>query len=222
MKNLVLAALIFGTCAFAGQQTPPWTGLANTEKNVDSATRGHSVSQQLRERPLNLPLIRAGDRCPVSKGSHNSVPQVGYIFCSACYWFGNGPVHLALSWHDGQSDEATFSLDRVPHEQGVYRAKTPWVSKPEYSGPILIRGRRLDAEPGIRLRFTSSGSQIKERLELDAPSPEKEPTHWSFWPTSMYVPGPGCYGVQIDTAQGTDVVVFSTTTATQSSRASRN
>ena len=208
MKKLVLAALIFGACAFAAQP------------DAGSAGAGHSAAQQLGERPLNLPVIHAGDRCPVSKGSHSSVPQVGYIFCSGCYWFGKGPVYLALSWQDGNTDEATFKLDRVPHEYGAYRAKTPWVSKPDYSGPVLIRGRRLDEERGNKLRFTSSGSKINERLELDAPIPGNDPTHWSFWPTSMYVPGPGCYGLQIDTAQGTDVVIFSTTAATQPSRAS--
>jgi hypothetical protein len=148
MKKLVLAALIFGACAFAGQHI---------------SIRGHSALEQLGERPLNLPVIPSGDRCPVSKGSHNSVPQVDYIFCSGCYWFGKGPVYLALSWHDDRSDEATFSLDRVPHEHGAYRAKTPWVSRPDYSGPILIRGRRLDEERGSSLRFTNSGSKISER-----------------------------------------------------------
>ncbi len=110
MKKLVLAALIFEACAFGWQQTSGWYGLAKTESNsvrfarqaADPATIGHSASEQLGERPLNLPLIRSGDRCPVSKGSHNSVPQVGYIFCSGCYWPGKGPVYFALSWHDGR------------------------------------------------------------------------------------------------------------------------
>ncbi|HJP95626.1 MAG TPA: hypothetical protein VJ875_27000 [Pyrinomonadaceae bacterium] len=188
MKKLTLATLILAACAFAEQQAAQWSGLAITESNsfrfvrqdADSAARGHSASEQLGKRPLSLPVIPSGDRCPVSEGSHNSVPQVGYIFCSGCYWFGKGPVYLALSWQDGQSDEATFRLDRVPHEHGAYRAKTPWVSKPDYSGPILIRGRRLDEERGSKLRFTSSGSKINERLGLDAPSPGKDPTHWSF------------------------------------------
>jgi len=52
------------------------------------------------------------------------------------------------------------------------------------------------------------------------PSAGKEPTHWSFWPTSMYVPRPGCYGVQIDTPQGMYIVVFSATAATRSGRVS--
>jgi hypothetical protein len=144
-----------------------------------------------------------------------SSSRLHFLFRLLLVWKGAGLSRVELAgWAQRRSD---LSLDRVPHEHSAYRAKTPWVSKPDYSGPTLIRGRRLDEERGSRLRFTSSGSKINERLELDAPSPEKEPAHWSFWPTSMYVPGPGCYSVQIDTAQGTDVVIFGTTAATQSS-----
>jgi len=38
-------------------------------------------------------------------------------------------------------------------------------------------------------------------------------TLWSFWPSWMWVPGPGCYGVQLDTLSGTDVVVFQATSS---------
>src|SRR5260370_7333721 len=90
----------------------------------------------------------------------------------------------------------------------MFRVQGVGVSKPDYWGPILIRGRRLDGKSGNKLRFSASGPKPNERLLLDSPSAGKEPTHWSFWPTSMYLPGPGCYGLQIDTLQGTDIVVF--------------
>ena len=175
---------------------------------------------QLKQRPLTLPVIRAGDRCPVTRGSRESVPREQYIFCAGCLWFGKGPVYFAWAWDfqvggrvigplSNDVDDATFSLRGVPYENSAYRAKTPWVSKPDYEGPILIRGQRLDGKG--TLRFSSGGSKPEENLKLNAPS-RTDPTFWSFWPSSMYVPGPGCHGVQVDTLRGTDIVVFSAAT----------
>ena len=164
---------------------------------------------QLKQRPLTLPVIRAGDRCPVTQGSSESVPREPYIFCAGCLWFGRGPVYFAWSFRVNHVEDAMFSLDGVPHENTAYRAKTPWVSKPDYEGPILIRGRRLDGKG--TLRFNVASPKPEENLKLNAPS-RTDPTRWSFWPSSMYVPGPGCYGIQVDTLRGTDIVIFSTTT----------
>ena len=166
---------------------------------------------QLKQRSLTLPMIRARDRCPVTRGSRESVPREPYIFCAGCLWFGRGPVYFAWAWsfQVNNVDDAMFSLEGVPHENSDYRAKTPWVSKPDYSGPILIRGRRLDGKG--TLRFHVAGPKPEEDLKLNAPS-RTDPTRWSFWPSSMYVPGPGCYGVQVDTLRGTDIVIFSATT----------
>jgi hypothetical protein len=161
---------------------------------------------QLKQRPLTLPAIRAGDRCPVTQGSRESVPREPYIACAGCLWFGRGPVYFAWSFHVNHLEDAIFSLDAVPYENPAYRAKTPWVSKPDYEGPILIRGRRLDGKG--ELRFHVASPKPEENLKLNAPS-RTVSAHWSFWPSSMYLPGPGCYGVQVDTLRGTDIVIFS-------------
>ena len=178
---------------------------------------GYSVDNQaafgrLKRRPLNLPVVHTGERCPMTEGDRDHVPHVGYIFCSGCFWFGKGPVFFALSWADQKSDEARFALTGVPYEEHTYRAKTPWVSRADYEGPILIRGRRLDGGGGGKLRFSYNGLKLTEELGLDAPARDRaDPSHWSFWPTSMYVPGAGCYGVQIDTNDGTDLIIFEAT-----------
>jgi hypothetical protein len=226
---MILAALILEALTFRCQLQSRWPShparinrdsIQFLVQDNDSVRDSPVASDQLGQRPLSLPVLRPGDRCPMTKGSRESVPRAPYIFCSGCFWFGEGPVYLALSFHDGSSDDATFSLDSVPNENRSYRAKTPWVSKPDYLGPILIRGRRLDGKSGNKLRFGASGPKPNEKLLLDSPSAGKEPTHWSFWPTSMYMPGPGCYGVQINTLQGTHIVVFSATAATRSGRVS--
>ena len=175
---------------------------------------------QLKQRPLTLPVIRAGDRCPVTRGSRESVPREPYIFCTGCLWFGRGPVYFAWAWSfqvggrvidplSTDAEDATFSLQGVPYESSAYQAKTPWVSKPDYEGPILIRGRRLDGKG--TLRFYVAGPKPEEVLKLNAPS-RTDSTHWSFWPSYIILSRPGCYGVQVDTLRGTDIVIFSATT----------
>ena len=162
------------------------------------------------QRPLKLPSIRSGDTCAISVGSRVTVPNQEHIFDSAGPWFGAGPVYLALAWKAHTDDDnATFSLKPVPISDGARRAKTPWVSVPSFSGPILIRGRALD-DSGHKLRFSTSGEGPSDSLQLQAPQAPSLGL-WSFWPTSMWVPGPGCYGVQIDTPAGTDIVIFRAT-----------
>jgi hypothetical protein len=199
MKKLILAALILEAFTFRCQlqsrlpSHPARMGGDSIQfliQDNDSVRASPGALDQLGQRPLNLPVLHPGDRCPVTKGSRESVPRAPYIFCSGCFWYGKGPVFFGLAWSDQTTDEARFEFYKV------------------------------DGKGGNKLRFSDSGPEPNERLVLDSTSAGKEPTHWSFWPTSMYLPGPGCYGVQIDTLQGTDTVVFNATAATRSRRVS--
>jgi len=129
------------------------SGIGSSDESAYSIYDSVAFSQ-LKNRPLNFPALSAGERCPISHGSRDTVPRADYIFCAGCYWFGKGPVFFALSWSDQGTDLARFSLNKVPYEQRTYRAKTPWVSKPEYYGPILIRGRLLGEDATEKLRFS--------------------------------------------------------------------
>ena len=155
---------------------------------------------------LALPALSPGAACPVSTGTRGAVPRQEHIF-GGDLWFGRGPVYVGLAWkpeHTG--DTATFSLAPVPIENGARRAKTPWISVPTYAGPIVVRGHALD-DPRKALLFNHNGRRPMTRLHVEAPrAPSAE--LWSFWPTSMWIPGPGCYGMQIDTPSATDIVVF--------------
>jgi hypothetical protein len=165
-------------------------------------------SPALIQRPMKLPSGSADDRCTTSLGSRRTVPVQSHIF-GGDLWFGTGPVYLGLAWKATNDDDATFSLDPVPVQAGVRQAKTPWVSLPSYSGPILIRGRALDAS-NRTLRFRASGARPSESMQLRAPQAPAAGL-WSFWASDMSVPGPGCYGIQIDTLLGTEIVVFRAT-----------
>ena len=115
-------------------------------------------------------------------------------------------MYFALAWKESPDDFATFSLALVPVDNDAHRAKTPWVSVPSYSGPILIRGRGLGANSKALL-FSALGLEPQERLKIQAPN-APSPSLWSFWGSSMWVPGAGCYGIQIDTLSRTEIVIF--------------
>ena len=163
----------------------------------------------LDDRPLTLPNLKRDERCPVTAGSLESVPPAPHIFGSGAVWFGRGPVFVTLAFKANRLPPAQFSLSRVPFEGGARRAKTPWVSEPAFAGPIVIRGGSL--RPDRAALSFGYDREPTPRLELMAPGSRPSAHDWSFWGTSMYVPGPGCYGVQIDTRDKTDIVIFEAT-----------
>jgi hypothetical protein len=195
------------------------TGLALLVSTLSVAHAARLLPQPafaLDQRALKLPILRSGEPCPVSTGSRELVPNQPHIFGSGSFWFGHGPVFISLAYKDSEDDKATFkiqSLNRVGYRYvGLnrvgygYVGKTPWVSEPSYSGPILIRGHALDSEEKP-LEFDASGGRPSPGLHLVAPNAPSAGL-WSFWPTDMWLRGPGCYGMQLDTLSGTDVVIF--------------
>jgi hypothetical protein len=160
---------------------------------------------------LNLPRVTATERCPVTKGSLAIVAPAPHIFGSGGVWFGAGPVYVNLAWKSDRLPPARFSFHEIPIYEGKpWPAKTPVVADPSYTGPIVIRGQALRGERAALL-FGGSDGPV-ERLELDAPHGRPSPGDWSFWATGgMIVPAAGCYGVQIDTARRSEVVIFEAT-----------
>jgi hypothetical protein len=155
------------------------------------------------QRPLKLPVLRANERCPVTTGWTWRHPD--YIF-GGIDWFGEGPVYVTFAW--GRGERASFSLAPIPIVGGMRRAKTPWAAEPSYSGPVTIRGRSLD-DDGRPLRFSEGMEETPvEQLHIQAPNRAPYPGAYSWWPTSMFIPGSGCYGIQIDTTKATQVVIF--------------
>ena len=171
-------------------------------------------------RPLALPALGDGQSCPVATGTR-AVPPSPRIF-GGPFWWGSGPAYVGLLWTSG--DQGRFSLARVPIENGMRRAKTAFVADPSYSGAIEVRGRSLrrDRRPLI---FGQGGVPDGELMRLTAPhvlldagwvgstearqrNPPASDREWSFWPASTWIPGPGCYGIQLDTPQRSSVIIF--------------
>ncbi|MGH9240907.1 MAG: hypothetical protein ACRD3G_22940 [Vicinamibacterales bacterium] len=171
-------------------------------------------------RPLALPALGDGQSCPIATGT-KAVPPSPRIF-GGPFWWGTGPAYVGLLWTSG--DQGRFSLAPIPIENGMRRAKTAFVADPSYSGVIEVRGGSLrrDRRPLI---FGQGGAPDGELMRLTAPHvldagwvdgtgvrqpnlPALTGREWSFWPASTWIPGPGCYGIQLDTPQRSSLVVF--------------
>lgn len=189
--------------------------------SISSAVRSADapISTYL-ERTLELPKLDAGEPCPVSVGDNQVVSsRHTYIFGAGGYFFGTGPVYLALSWKPRDRAEAFFSLDRVPLIPEGYRLKTPWIMKPEYQGEALVRGAQIGVETRHKILFreTTQVQGVTETMVLRAgvrgtliseSQAGAVDALWGFWPSSMILPEAGCYAIQIDTEDKSDIIVI--------------
>ncbi|HEX8597424.1 MAG TPA: hypothetical protein VF952_02810 [Chloroflexia bacterium] len=158
---------------------------------------------ELRQRPLKTQPLGPGEPCPTSKSRKDLRPGISL--------FGNGPVYL---------QKATFRVPDVPDIDGdfglpgyiydeskkAYRIKGPWLSEPHYPGPILIRGHRFDGD-GV-VRFDYAGGRFSPEMRLEDLNSLDADSGWRFWPSTIWVPGPGCFAFQVDGLYFTEVIVL--------------
>jgi hypothetical protein len=93
--------------------------------------------------------------------------------------------------------------------------KVLWVADPAYTGPILIRGRRLDSPGDVRFGETD-GPAMELRLvagdpKAAGPHPSGVAAGWPNWPTATRLAQPGCYAYQIDGTSFSYAIVFAAT-----------
>ena len=98
-------------------------------------------------RPLHLPTVLArGAKCPVARATRNlrSLYRVGH-------GLGAGPAFPILR------SGSTLRFDPMNFGRAGAATKVLWFVLPSYTGPLLIRGGRLDRRDGrLRTRdFTS-------------------------------------------------------------------
>ena len=155
---------------------------------------------RLRERSLKLPIVPPEGPCPTTHGRRNVTRNPDTVA------FGSGPVYLLGL--PNISDDGVIQLAGVTlrYSDGAYGLKGQWVSKPEYPGPILVRGRQLGGNNVIRFEYAQG--PIHDEMMLDEFNKTPNSSGWNFWPSTIVIPGPGCYGFQIDGLDFTDVIVF--------------
>jgi hypothetical protein len=168
-------------------------------------------------RPLHLPRFATGMPCPVSAAK---TYPAGAGFSGPYSAVGAGPFTL--------TGNGTVEVDFTPPADDSFAGtgwpgmKVIWRLGAEYAGPVLLRGARLDG-PG-ELRFgsytgvvdqpaSSSGSpQSQAYAELGYPSEGSVPAVLTY-PSDIRVQSPGCYGLQVDGTNFSDVITFAVTAA---------
>jgi hypothetical protein len=106
------------------------------------------------------------------------------------------------------------------HQNVGHPSKLVWGASPAYSGPIRIRGSRIDgigrlllAAPDNRWRGAPVKTVDREGLvtELDLLKTHSifpgVPSGWRLWPSATYTEGHGCYAWQVDTIGHRDLIM---------------
>ncbi len=141
-------------------------------------------------RPLALPSIPAGGACPASPGR-----RVTSQFGAGS---GPGPVYVVLvSLRAAGQGQMDYGLGNAyVGEWGGQ--KTLWYVDPAYTGPVLIRGSRIDG-PG-EVRFNYGVEALASEMHLPQPDPFAGPGEWrsAISSTRLKVSAPGCYAFQVD------------------------
>jgi len=151
-------------------------------------------------RPLHLPKVRPGGRCPASSGRRIDNDQFGGVA------LGRGPVRplvTASAVSGGDLQHGVLPFGRVPGTSWRV-VKTLWFSEPRYRGPVLIRGRQLGGS--AKLVFGEGPSLLDPQLP---PGPTPNGTNgWREWPGGTYTRSFGCYAWQVDGTSFSSVIVF--------------
>jgi hypothetical protein len=174
--------------------------LAST--SAATASVGVSARRATLRRPLHIPRVSAGSKCPVSKVDSRVPWKRIDIFGGS--GIGLGPVYPALGATRG------LLLARRDEQYGGpwFGEKVFWYVQPSYQGPVLIRGRRLDGTQLVRF----NGAKFPPaELRIDAGetvSWQGQPASSRGVPSGVRVVAPGCYGFQIDGTSFSRIVVF--------------
>jgi hypothetical protein len=149
------------------------------------------VLQTLEQRPLHLPLLTPGSRCPRTL-ARSVDPQAGNLR-------GPGPVY---GGEFGPEDGELYYTD-APHFLGGGTdwggAKTIWWLAPTFRGEALVRGHQIDGPHGMR--FGSGLGAPYLVLEGLAQG-------WTTPVSYTRVQSPGCYAYQIDGITFSYLIIF--------------
>ena len=161
-------------------------------------------------RPLHLPVVAAGAACPVSPSK--TYPSGGGFF-GAFKAMSTGPVALA--------DASPIPVNFSPQSDNSYAGtgwpgtKAIWRISPSYMGPVLFRGARLDGTGQLRFDHyldavgtTFTGSPDTNAYPDLGYAAEDGIKYVRTPPSGIRMQSPGCYGIQIDGTNFSEVITF--------------
>jgi hypothetical protein len=152
-------------------------------------------------RPMHLPRLAPGARCPVSAVDRRVDWEAASIFGGS--GTGRGPVYPGIGGAAGHVTLVENSQFRAPW----LGQKVFWYAAPSYKDRVLIRGARIDG-PGT-LRFGAPGLARELRIRPgNGISWTGQPRGSRGAPSYIRAQNSGCYAVQIDGTSFSRVVVF--------------
>jgi hypothetical protein len=147
-------------------------------------------------RPLRLDPLPVGAPCPAS---HSHPLDRGHLA-----GLGAGPIYPLTSPFD--------PYDRQP---GWLGSKTIWTwpaslrTRPAY---VLVRGRRLDQPGAMRFQlgpqWDTAPLTAELRIDTSRTVGSFGDSTWGTTVTMLLARTPGCYGLQLDSRRGTNVIVL--------------
>jgi hypothetical protein len=159
------------------------------------------LPSSLRNR-LALRRLYPNAHCPLTRGHRYSNNQFGGVV------LGHGSIQPLVAPNSPQSvemaTEGVLEFDHNPSHHKWYSIKTLWFSRPSYRGPAVIRGRQLDGAHEIM--FGERPSLIDPYLPPGATT--NGTGGFREWPGATWIKAAGCYAWQIDTTDGSELVVF--------------
>lgn len=155
-------------------------------------------------RPLRLPRIRAGHRCPATPGREINSPRA-----IRGLYLGTGPVRPKVGGGYGDQPGAARGIVHFDSgtQAGWHGFKTIWAVDSSYTGPVIIRGARLD-RPGAMFFGESPTSS---ELIIPGGRTLNEYDGVRTAPGGTWVRNAGCYGWQIDGPNLSEVIIVSVT-----------
>jgi hypothetical protein len=208
---LLLTSLVLATgCVGGTHQSPPMRAPAQAGSPTTSGTVGAGrVSEPspplswtvLAARPLHLPAVAPGVPWPRSTAA-----SVDPAYAPAS---GPGPVYVVLL-----EDRASGAVVYDAHESALdaeswYHVKMLWIAAPSYRGPALVRRRQIDGE--ATLEFATPPQAPVSALQLAAETGATSAgtvRGWRDRPSETLVQAPGCYALQVDGLNLSEVIVF--------------
>jgi hypothetical protein len=146
--------------------------------------------------PPAFPTVQPGERCPTSELRPTSPDFAPGL--------GDGPAYPLGFDVDGKLlvELPPFAPSHQFAGSGWGGQKVLWVVDPAYSGPIRVRGQRLDATGEMRFDL-----DLVPELTLAATGSQGA-SGWRERPSYTRVQRPGCYAYRVDGKGFSDVIVF--------------
>ncbi len=147
---------------------------------------------------LDLVTLPAGASCP--KSSQQVAHMLSDQFGSGPA-VGSGPVYALM----GEMQAGVLRYRQSKFDGWALHSKVLWMATPEVRGMVQIRGRQIDGQVGGPNWIGFGAGEVPEfvlQWEIAAQS------GWASLPSEIRIRAPGCYGFQVDSPKGSDVVVF--------------